>query len=121
MKRSIAVAALLSLSTFAYAGQSVPLAELISGNSQRIQQVKKGMPRAEVLQVMKELEARIPGSTVGNPYKTKTFEQGGVSYEVLYYITEQPTAGKEALTTPVIIKQGAVVGMGLDALRAIKQ
>ena len=121
MKRSITVAALLSFSTFTYAGQAVSLAELISGNSQRIQQVKKGMPRAEVVQVMKDYEARIPGSTVGNPYKTKTFEQGGVSYEVLYYITEQPKAGKEALTTPVIFKEGVVVGMGLETLRAIKQ
>ena len=120
MKRSIAVAALLSFSTFAYAGQAVSLAELISGNSQRIQQVKKGMPRAEVVQVMKDYEARIPGSTVGNPYKTRTFQQGNASYEILYYITEQK-AGKDALTTPVIVKDGVVVGMGLDALRAIKQ
>ena len=121
MKRSIAAAALITLSSLAYAGQTVSLQELISGNAARIQQVKTGMARSAVIETMKDLEARIPGSTVGNPYKTKTFEQGGVSYEVLYYITEQPSPGKEALTTPVIIKQGAVVGMGLDALRAIRQ
>ena len=121
MKRSIAAAALITLSSLAYAGQTITLSELISGNAQRIQQVKTGMARSEVIQVMKDYEARIPGSTVGNPYKTKTFQQGSTTYEVLYYITEQPSPGKEALTTPVIIKQGAVVGMGLDALRAIKQ
>lgn len=121
MKRSIAAAALISLSSLAYAGQTITLQELISGNAQRIQQVKTGMDRAAVVQVMKDYEARIPGSTVGNPYKTKTFQQGSVSYEVLYYITEQPKAGKEALTTPVIFKGGVVVGMGLDSLRALKQ
>lgn len=120
MKRSIAAAALITLSSLAYAGQTVTLQELISGNAQRIQQVKTGMARADVVQVMKDLEARIPGSTVGNPYKTKTFQQGSVSYEVLYYITEQKS-GQDALTTPVIFKGGVVVGMGLDALRAIKQ
>jgi hypothetical protein len=121
MKRSIAAAALFAFSAFASATETVSLPDLIDGNSQRIQQVKSGMPRADVLRVMKDFEARIPGGTVGNPYKAKTFQQDGISYEVLYYITEQPKAGKEALTTPVIIKNGVVAGLGLEALRALKR
>jgi len=121
MKRSITAAALFALSSLVHAGQTIPLKDLIAGNGDRIQQLKQGMARAEVYRVMKDLVAEIPGGTVANPYKSKAFQQAGSSYEVLYYVTQQPSAGSNAMTTPVILKDGVVSGLGLDALRAIKQ
>jgi hypothetical protein len=121
MKRVIATAALFALSALVHAGQTVPLKDLIAGNGARIQSVKQGMPRAEVLRVMIDLAAQIPGGTVANPYKAKSFQQAGASYEVLYYVTHQPTTGRDAMTTPVILKDGVVSGLGVDALRSLKQ
>ena len=120
MKRSIAIATLLALSSIAHAGQTLPLKDLIAENGKRIQQLKQGMTRNEVVQVMKDDDARIPGGTVSNPYKSKTFQQNGASYEVLYYITQQPTHTQDAMTTPVVLKNGVVSGLGTDAVRALK-
>ena len=58
---------------------------------------------------------------MGNPYKSKTLQQGNTSYEVLYYVTTEPTHSSDAMTTPVILKQGVVSGLGADALRTLKQ
>ena len=121
MKRSIAAAALFALSSLVHAGQTVPLKDLIAGNADRIQRLKEGMPRAEVYKVMQDFAAQIPGGTVTNPYKSKTFQQAGANYEVLYYVTQQPSAANNAMTTPVILKDGVVSGLGLDALRSLKQ
>jgi hypothetical protein len=121
MKRSIVAVALFSLSTLVHAGQTVSLTDLVAGNSDRIQQLKQGMARDEVVRVMKDLVAQIPGGTVANPYKAKTFQQAGANYEVLYYVTHQPTAQRDAMTTPVILRNGVVSGLGLDALRTLKQ
>ena len=121
MKRSIAAAALFALSSLVHAGQTIPLKDLIAGNADRIQRLKQGMPRAEVYRVMEDFAAQIPGGTVANPYKSKTFQLAGANYEVLYYVTHQPTAGRDAMTTPVILKDGVVAGLGLEALRSIKQ
>jgi hypothetical protein len=121
MKRSIVAATLFALSSLVHAGQSVPLKDLIAGNNDRIQKVKQGMPRAEVLRVMTDATAQIPGGTVANPYKAKAFQQSGSNYEVLYYVTHQPTTGRDAMTTPVVLKDGVVSGLGVDALRALKQ
>ena len=121
MKRSIAAAALFALSSLVHAGQTVQLRDLIVDNSNRIQQLKNGMSRDEAVKLMRDDVARIPGGTVGNPYKSKTLQQGGASYEVLYYLTQLPTQGKEALTTPVVFKNGVLSGMGVEAVRALKQ
>jgi hypothetical protein len=121
MKRSIAAAVLFSLSSLVHAGQTVALKDLVSENGRRFQQLKQGMSRADVVRVMKDDVAEIPGGTVGNPYKTKTLEKGGASYEVLYYVTQQPTASQDAMTSPVILKGGVVHGLGVEALRSLKQ
>ena len=70
---------------------------------------------------MTDDDARIPGGTVANPYKTRTVQHGGASYEVLYYVTQQATASTDALASPVVLKEGVVTGLGMDALRSMKQ
>jgi hypothetical protein len=121
MQRFIAAVALLTLSLAADAGQKIPRRELVSGNKDRIRNLKQGMTRAEVVGLMKDYVALTPRGTVGNPYRWKTFQRDGASYEVLYYLTErpQPMQAPEAPTTPVILRDGAVSDWGRDALRSL--
>ena len=121
MKRSITAVALFTLATFAHAGQTLELKDLIQENGKRVQLLKQGMSRADVVRIMSDDVAQIPGGTVGNPYKAKSFQQGSEAYEVLYYVTQQPSRESNAVTTPVILKNGVVNGLGIDALRALKQ
>ena len=86
----------------------------------KIPKLKPGMSRADVVRVMKDDSAEIPGGVVANPYKVKSVEKGGASYEILYYVTQQPTARQDAMTSPVILKGGVVTGLGMDALRTLK-
>ncbi|MGQ0587626.1 MAG: hypothetical protein ACT4PK_10570 [Gammaproteobacteria bacterium] len=121
MKRSLAAVALFTLSFAAHAGQTVTLKDLVHENGKRFQQLKQGMTRADVVRVMKDDVAEIPGGTVANPYKTKAVQKGGSNYEVLYYVTQQATAQKNAMTSPVLLKDGVVTGLTAESLRSLSQ
>lgn len=122
MKRSVVAAALFAVSTMVDAGPRVPLRDLVSGNNDRIRSLSPGMSRSDVVRLMKDYTALTPGGTVGNPYRAETFRHEGATYEVLYYLTQrpQPMQPREAPTTPVILKNGAVSGWGLEALRSLR-
>lgn len=121
MKRFLAVITLCALSGAVHAGQTLPLKDLVAENGKRIQQVKNGMTRADVLRVMTDDVAQIPGGEVGNPYKARTLQKGGANYEVLYYVTQEPTRERNAMTTPVVLKNGVVSGLGDESVRALAQ
>jgi len=121
MKHTITAIALFTFAALAHAGQTLELKTLIEENGKRVQLLKQGMSRADVVRIMSDDVAHIPGGLVENPYKAKSFQQGDVAYEVLYYVTQQPSVERNAVTTPVLLKDGVVSGLGMEALRALKQ
>lgn len=130
MKHPIVAVALLAVSLASQAAEQVGLRDLVASNNQALQDLEQGMSRAEVVRLMKEYVARTPSGVIGNPCRSETFQQDGVTYEVLYYLTRRPqyafdlfgrqTQAAEAPTTPVVLRNGVVSGWGPPALQALR-
>jgi len=97
------------------------LPEMANENQTNLLKLQLGMPKAAVVQLMGNRTATTPDGPVGNPFRTETFQNtGGTNFEVLYYITErhrrfQPVRLRQA--TPVVFRDGLLIGWGNDALR----
>jgi hypothetical protein len=102
----------------------VPYKTLLSRNIVNMNKISIGMTKSEVMAVMGDFISETPNSLVPNPYMTEPFSILKTQYEVLYYLT-QPyipfTAIKLSQATPVILKNGHVVGWGDDSLAKAKK
>ena len=89
-------------------------ADFRSNNRANLTKVSKGMAKAEVIQIMGSdsvKEGRM--DTFTNPYKSEIIICNGGECEVYYYYTEQKgNKDWETSVTPVVFKDGKVIGIG---------
>jgi hypothetical protein len=93
---------------------------LLTENQVNILKVSPGLTKQQVLDTMGTSRAKVKSDLyVTNPYKNDFFTIDKDNYEVIYYLTQRYHAFskiKESQATPVVIKNGQVVGLGFDAL-----
>jgi hypothetical protein len=97
--------------------------ELLANNNVNIQQLKIGMNKDQVVALMKTYTANIRGKYLQNPAKTEVFQRDGNTYEILYYTTKKHGLFKEMKdeeASPVILKNGLVIGWGWPAVSELK-
>lgn len=103
--------------------ESVSYKTLISRNQANINKLSLGMTRADVDHTMGAMEASTNNAIISNPYKVEPMRVGTSQYEILYYLTRKYppfTSIKESQATPVILKDGKVVGWGWGNLNEAK-
>ncbi|QNT69240.1 DUF3192 domain-containing protein [Defluviicoccus vanus] len=126
MRAVVIVAAVLFISACAHSNQQgqTSLAEMAASNQSKLMQLSVGMTKSDVLSVMGSETATTRDGIVNNPWTVETaMGNDGVQCEALYYLTRknQPfTPVRKSLTTPVVIKNGQVVGWGEAALQRCK-
>lgn len=83
-------------------------------NRSNIIQIERGMTRPQVMQIMGTNSVSGIDGTITNPYKRELIrDHNGIEYEVLYYYTEKVgNKSREQGMTPVILRDGRVVGIG---------
>ena len=123
MYRPLGILLLVTLCSFAtYAKDDVSLKELVASNQSKLIKLSLGMTKNEVIELMGTITATTHDGVVNNPWIAESFmDKDGTPYEVLFYVTKknQPfTPIRKALTTPVVLKDGKVIGWGESALRA---
>jgi outer membrane protein assembly factor BamE (lipoprotein component of BamABCDE complex) len=111
---------LVSCSVLAGEGERVSLGTLAASNQSKLIHLSIGMTKDEVLALMGTNTSKTHDGIVNNPWTSESFtDKGGVQTEVWYYVTRknQPfTPVRRSLTTPVVFKDGKVIGWGNDAL-----
>ena len=93
-------------------------------NSQNMSKINVGMTKDEVIQIMGNKTARVYDVAVTNPYKTELRQSNEGTYEILYYYTHYDKRGRrtrrftisENELTPIIFKDGKVIGWGKESL-----
>lgn len=97
---------------------------LLTENQVNILKLSPGLTRQQVIDTMGTSQARVKSNLyVTNPYKNDFFTIDKDSYEVIYYLTQRYHAFtniRESQATPVVFKNGLVVGLGIDALSRAK-
>ncbi|MFO1429284.1 MAG: DUF3192 domain-containing protein [Candidatus Competibacteraceae bacterium] len=117
----------LLLSCASMQGQEyVSLAELVAANQAGLAKLKVGLTEDSVMAAMGTEVVKTPEGIVNNPWARESFtDKDDAEYDVLYYLTTENQAFtpiRKALTTPVVLKNGLVVGWGDAALqRALAQ
>jgi len=97
--------------------------ELLRQNNENLARLNLGMPKPELVQLMTECSTRVKGKSFSNPFKIDAWQKGPDTYEVMYYLTrryQKFTPVRESQTTPVVLKNGQVVGWGRAALADLK-
>jgi hypothetical protein len=96
---------------------------LLSRNLANLNKLSVGMTKPQVMQIMGNFAAKTGDSLVPNPYKTEPFIVGKTQYEALYYMTRKYppfTSIKLSQATPVVLREGQVIGWSVDALQSAK-
>ena len=107
---------------FLLVGCANPFAEMRDANRAAINRVELGMSKAQVESTMGQRIAQDPREgRYENPYKRETLKGvDGVSYDVLYYYTQQiGDKPIETGLTPVVFASGKVVGIGWGFLDGV--
>lgn len=105
------------------APSSVPgmgLRQFIERNDDRLLQVYVGMVQTDVERIM----AAPADSAWKNPYRRERLQSGERTYDVWFYLTREPRAGRaiaDAELTPVILSSGKVVGLGRYPLKKLRR
>jgi hypothetical protein len=92
---------------------------LISRNLIHLNQLQVGMTKAEVFEVMGDFAGETIDSLVPNPFTTEPFVVGSTPYEALHYLTRKYppfTRIKLSQATPVVLRDGRVIGWGAGVL-----
>lgn len=107
------------------AGCAGGLSSLAYENQTNINRLTAGMTKAAVMEVMGTKTAKTRDGIVANPFRSEIFQdKSGTQYEVLYYVTEKNRAYqplKVGQTTPLVFKNGVLVGWGNESLRRAKE
>ncbi len=96
---------------------------LIEENQNNIRKISPGLTKNEVVEIMGSRQAKVKSTYVSNPYKRDFFSLDNDEYEILYYLTRRYppyTAVKVSQATPIVIKNGKVIGLGVEALKMVK-
>lgn len=91
-------------------GCGVAYDQIRKENRENLVKIEKGMTTSQVQQVMGEKSF----GNISNPYKREIIrDRQGEEYEILYYYTEHiGSKNWEEGMTPIILKDGKVVGIG---------
>ncbi len=92
-------------------------------NRESLAQLAPGMSKEEALEVMGTETMEGDDGDINNPFRTELFQDDeNTTVEVLYYYTDKKNNDK-AITddelTPVVLKNGRVVGWGWISLRKL--
>lgn len=97
----------------------VPYKKLLAYNQANISRLQLGMTRAQVVDLMKSYTSKVGAGPLSNPYRSDMFVRNQDSCEVMFYLT-QPyrrfTPIRDSQATPVVLKNGVVVGWGQSTL-----
>jgi len=75
------------------------------------------------MKIMGSSQAQVKSTFITNPFKQDFFSVEKTDYEILYYLTRRYpafTAIKASQATPIVLKNGNVVGLGDEAVRKAK-
>jgi hypothetical protein len=125
MRRFAALPITLILATCSVAGSStgdvkkVSYEKMIELNSLNVTKITTGMTKDEVVQIMGTIQSQVRSGPINNPWRVEVHDD----MEILHYITSShppftPILANQA--TPIVFKDGEVVGMGRGLLKQIK-
>jgi hypothetical protein len=102
---------------------AIPYKELLARNQAAISRLAVGMTKDEVMATMGAYSAATKDGMVLNPIRTESFSIGADVFEKMFYVTSahrpfEPV--KDSQTTPVVLKNGKVIGWGRDAVDSIR-
>lgn len=100
--------------------RGIGLRQFIERNDDRLLQVYVGMVQAEVERIM----ATPADSAWKNPYRRERLQSGARMYDVWFYLTREPRAGRavaDSELTPVILSSGKVVALGRYPLKKLRR
>lgn len=101
----------------------ISYATLLSENQLNILKISPGQTKQQVMDIMGSNQAQVKSTFITNPFKQDFFSVDKVDYEILYYLTRRYpayTAIKESQATPIVLKNGKVVGLGIEAVQKAK-
>jgi hypothetical protein len=118
---------MVCLATAAFAGVAqspdgnlaISYKEMLRRNNASLSQLKISMTKDQVVALMKPYTA----GHLTNPYRQESFQRDGATFEVLWYLTRPHrmfVSIKDAQATPVVLKNGSVVGWGPTAVELAK-
>lgn len=94
--------------------------QFIERNDDRLLQVYVGMLQTEVERIM-----AVPADSAWkNPYRRERLQSGERIYDVWFYLTREPRAGRavgDSELTPVILSSGKVVSLGRYPLKKLRR
>ncbi len=96
--------------------------EMLTRNAADIAKLTLGMDKAQVIAVMGSFQAEANDGNIPNPFRSEVLMDGANSYEILRYWTSNPPPFvhiRDRDTTPVVLKNGKVVGWGEAAVNGI--
>ena len=96
--------------------------EMLARNQEAISRLALGMSKDDVITIMGTYSAQTKNGFLLNPMKAESFTVGADVYETLLYATSPHSwfaAVNDSQATPVVLKNGKVVGWGKAAADAI--
>lgn len=122
----LSVVVLLSVSLLPVHAQEIETVSyktLLSRNLTNLNKLSIGMTKQQVMELMGTFQSKTSNSAVPNPYITEQMLISGKHHEVLWYLTKKYppfTPIKKSQATPVMLKDGKVIGWGDSFLSSIK-
>ena len=103
--------------------ETVSYKTLLSRNLTNLNKLSIGMTKQQLTELMGTFQSKTSNSVVPNPYVIEPILISGKTYEVLWYLTKKYppfTPVKKSQATPVVLKDGKVIGWGDSYLGSIK-
>lgn len=106
----LVIAALLAVQLL---GCGIPMGRLANRNRDDFPNLRKGMTRAEVVEIM-----GTRGGVAPQPWRSEaSHDSTGAALEVWYYLMEHPyELGERKYLSPIVLQNGIVIGIGWDFL-----
>ena len=99
--------------------KTVSYKKMMQLNEANVAKIATGMTKDEVVQIMGNIQSEVRDGPINNPWKIEIHGD----LEILHYITSRhppfmPIKAYQA--TPIVLKEGKVIGMGRGVLEEIK-
>lgn len=103
--------------------ETVSYRTLLSRNLTNLNKLSIGMTKQQVMDLMGTFQSKTANSVVPNPYMSEPILVSGKTHEVLWYLTRKYppfTPIKKSQATPIVLKDGKVIGWGDSFLASVK-
>ena len=97
--------------------------QMLKSNAASVSKIQLGMTKEEVQKTMGTFSAKLHDEVIPNPWRVDEFVRDGETYEVLYYLVVEHPPFAPLLyyqATPIVLKNGVVVGIGSAALSTLR-